>query len=120
MEEGNAMVEDSMVVGRSMVNWDGESASPHGFIAPRTDGSMFSNIRFYNYDFNNAAAVGTCSHCYSKPSTDSDARTVKTKQLSFSNVTKRVRYQTPLRGIIYDMDGTLTGLGEKTWATSFW
>jgi hypothetical protein len=78
--EGVTMVEDSLVVGRSMVNSNGEG-SPHGIITPRTDKSVFSNIRFFNFDFNNAAAIGTCSHCYSKPSTDSDARTVKTDSL---------------------------------------
>jgi len=79
VDEGTTMVEDSMVVGRSMTNWNGGSSSPHGIISPRTDKSVFSNIRFYNFDFNSAAAIGTCSHCYSKPSTDSDARTVKTE-----------------------------------------
>ena len=52
VSEGTAMVEDSMVVGRSTVNWDGGSRSPHGIISPRTDKSVFSNIRFYNFDFN--------------------------------------------------------------------
>lgn len=109
-----------MVVGRSGSNWDGGSSSPHGIISPRTDGSIFSNIRFYNFDFNSAAAIGTCSHCYSKPSTDSDARTVKTEALVFTNVDRRVRYQYPFRGIINDLDGSLTGLGADSWATAFW
>lgn len=73
------MVKDSLVVGRSNDNWTGENSSPHGIISPRTDKSVFSNIHFHNFNFNNAAAIGTCSHCYSKPSTDSDARTVKTE-----------------------------------------
>lgn len=114
------MVKDSLVVGRSNDNWTGENSSPHGIISPRTDKSVFSNIHFHNFNFNNAAAIGTCSHCYSKPSTDSDARTVKTEQLEFTNVDKRVRYQYPFRGIINDLDGSLTEKGPDSWATAFW
>lgn len=72
-----AKLEDSFVVGRSMDNWDGGSRSPHGVVSPRTDKWTISNVRFYNFDFNNAAALGTCSHCYSEPATDSDCRTIK-------------------------------------------
>jgi len=35
-------------------------------------------------------------------------------------VTKRIRYQYPFRGIFWDKDGTLTGLGENSWATAEW
>lgn len=112
-------VENSVVVGRSMTNGQGEG-NPHGIVSPRTDKWTISDIRFYNFDFGSAAAIGTCSHCYKGPSTDSDGRTVKTNSLSFTNVSKRIRYQVPFKGIIYDTDGTLTEIGAGTWATSLW
>ena len=63
VHDGIGRVEDSFVVGRSEA-WDGSGANPHGVITPRTDKWIVSNIRFYNYDWGNAAAIGTCSHCY--------------------------------------------------------
>lgn len=76
-------------------------------------------MRFYNFDFNDAAAIGTCSHCFHPASTDSGARTVKFEKLTFTAVTKRVRYQEPRKGILYDLDGSLTGKGAKSWATPY-
>lgn len=111
-------VEDSFIVGRSDA-WAG-SGSPHGIISPRSDKWTISNVRFYNYDFNNAAAIGTCSHCFFEPSTDSDGRTVRTNQLQFTNVDRKIRYQFPFKGILADEDGTLTGRGANSWATAFW
>jgi len=35
-------------------------------------------------------------------------------------VEKRIRYQVPFRGILNDLDGSLTGKGADTWATAFW
>ena len=67
------------------------------------------------------AALGSCSHCFHSAATDSGARTVSFSGLFFdSSVTKKIRYQYPWRAIYYDLDGTLTGLGSKTWATSYW
>ena len=119
VHDGVGRLEDSFVVGRSE-NWDGSGKNPHGVITPRTDFWTVSDVRFYNFDWARAAAIGTCSHCYFEPSTDSDARTVKLQQLSFTNVNMRVRYQYPFKGILLDQDGTLTGLGSKTWATAYW
>lgn len=112
-------VQNSVVVGRSMTNGLG-SGNPHGVIAPRTDKWTISNVRFHNYDWGTAAALGTCSHCYSEPSTDSDGRTVKTDSLAFTNVDKRIAYQFPYKGIILDTDGSLTGKGANSWASSLW
>lgn len=117
--DGIGKLEDSLVVGRSS-QWDGAGLSPHGVITPRTDMWTVSNIRFFNFDWAQAAALGTCSHCYFEPSTDSDARTVKTERLAFTNVNMRIRYQYPFKGILWDQDGTLTNLGAKSWATAFW
>lgn len=36
------------------------------------------------------------------------------------STTARVYYHTPRREIIYDLDGSLTGLGPKSWAVAHW
>ena len=59
-------------------------------------------------NFNNAAAHGTCSHCFHSAATDSGARTVRTSALEFNNTPRRIRYQIPLRGIFLDNDGSLS------------
>jgi hypothetical protein len=78
------------------------------------------NVKFYNFNWRNAAAIGSCSHCTHDPSTDSGARTVKFKGLTFDkSVTKKIRYETPFRAIYYDLDGSLTGKGPGSWATPY-
>ena len=111
-----------LVVGRSANTEAGmDSASPHGIIGPRSEWLRIEGTKFFNFDFNNAASLGDCSHCFHPASSDMGARTISTKDLYFdSTVTKRIRYQYPNRGIFWDMDGTLTGLGENTWATPAW
>lgn len=76
-------------------------------------------MTFYNYDFNGAAALGDCSHCFHPAATDSGARTYTVSDLKFVNSPKRIKYQFPFKGIYHDLDGTLTGLGPNTYAT-FW
>ena len=80
------------------------------------------NVRFYNYDFNSAAALGSCSHCFKEPATDRDVRAIDMEQLYFDpdTVTRRIRYQFPFKGIYHDLDGSLTNLGPDTWATSYY
>jgi len=113
---------NALIVGRSS-NYDHrvEGASPHGIITPRSDGYTVKGIRFYNFDWRNASAIGTCSHCHMASSTDSGARTVRLSGLWFdSTVPRRIRYRTPFKAILYDLDGSLTGIGPKTWATPYY
>ena len=64
----------------------------------------------FNFDFNDASGVGTCSHCFHPASTDSGARTVTFEKLFFDKtVPRRIRYQKVFKAILYDLDGTLTG-----------
>jgi hypothetical protein len=81
-----------------------------------------SNVRFYNFDLAGKAAIGSCSHCFHPASTDSGARTVTFSNLKFDQATVpiKIRYQAPYRDIFYDLDGTLTGLGPRTWATPYY
>jgi hypothetical protein len=95
------MVENGLVIGKSS-NEEPTllSKSPHGVISPRTEYFTVKNTKFYNFNFNNAAALGDCSHCFHPAATDSGARTTKTIGLYFdSTVTKRIKYQYPNTGI---------------------
>lgn len=97
-----------------------DNASPHGIIGPRSEWFGVDGAKFYNFDFNNAAALGDCSHCFHPASSDMGARTVALQNLEFTDVTKRINYQYPFRGIFWDRDGSLTGLGAGSWATPNW
>jgi hypothetical protein len=122
MVDGYAMVNGALIIGRSnnadeMTN----NAPSHGIIGPRTENFQVHNVKFYNFDIAGKAALGTCSHCFSAPSTDSGGRTLTTSGLYFDPSVKiKIRYQEPWREIIYDIDGSLTGLGPNSYATSYW
>ena len=97
--------------------------SPRGIITPRSENFSISGTKFVNFDINNAAALGDCSHCFknSKGSTDSGARTVTVDSLSFDDPTvpRRIRYQVPYRGIWRDSDGSLSGQGSPSWLAPY-
>jgi len=125
--DGNARVDGALVIGYSelaeeltFTNFLHERAS-YGIIGPRTEGFQVHNVKFYNFDKAEKAALGTCSHCFSAPSTDSGGRTLTVKNLQFdASTTIKIRYQEPWREILLDLDGSLTGLGAKSWATAYW
>jgi hypothetical protein len=73
-----AQINGAMVVGRSWGNRDKwiDNRSPHGIITVRTEFFSVKNVRFYNFNFNDAACLGSCSHCWHQQATDSGARTV--------------------------------------------
>jgi hypothetical protein len=98
-----------------------DGSSPHGIITPRTENFTVEGTFFYNFDWNEAAAFGTCSHCFHPASTDSGARTLTTSGLYIDDtVLRRIKYQYPQRAIFHDLDGTLTGQGEDSWASFNW
>ena len=116
-------IQDSLVVGRSanpdaVIDW----SNPHGVITAKSENMIVRNVRFYNFDWNDAAALGSCSHCFREDATDSGARTTKTEGLWFDDATvpRRIRYQAPRKAIYHDLDGTLTGKGANSWATVYY
>jgi hypothetical protein len=116
-----AQVNGALIIGKSgnteeKLDW----SSPHGIITPRTENFSVKNVKFYNFNFNDAAALGSCSHCFHTASTDSGARTTTFTNLEFTNADKRIRYQYPWKAIFYDTDGTLTGKGANSWATFYY
>jgi hypothetical protein len=125
-EFGNEMAQiyNALIIGHSTNDDDGDYIwqTPRGIIAPRTDNFLIDNVRFYNFDWGDAAAFGSCSHCFHSAATDSGARTITTRRIWYDNstVTRMFNFGTPYRAIFYDEDGTLTGKGAGSWATSYW
>lgn len=121
--DNKAAIKDALIVGKSAGNYQGklEWASPYGVIAARTENFNIDTVQFYNFDFNGAAALSTCSHCFHDAATDSGCRTIKTQNLWFdeSTVTKKIRYQHPQRAIFQDVDGTLLGKGPGAMASKY-
>ena len=81
-----AQINDCLINGRSN-NTDEyiDGAFPRGVITARTENFLVQNSRFYNFNWNTAAAFGTCSHCFHAASTDSGARTVTIKNNTFDS-----------------------------------
>ena len=113
---------NALVIGRSANTEESlEKNTPKGIITPRTDNCRVKDARFFNFDWGTeVAAFSSCSHCWHDQATDSGARTIKMSGLEFTNVKKRIHWDTPFKGIYYDVDGSLTGLGPKTWATPYY
>jgi len=92
-----------------------------GFIGPRTDNLRLDNCRFFEFNWNSAAAVSTCSHCWHDQETDSGARTIRFKNMTYdSSVTRVFNWGFPHKGIVLDEDGSTTGKGPISWATPYY
>jgi len=112
-----------MVVGKTENTEEAlDVASPVGVITPRTELFSLSGVKFFNYNWNGAAAFKTCSHCFHDAATDSGGRTITSWDLHIdeATVTRRVQYSTPFRTIFFDKDGTLTGKGANSWFLPYW
>jgi hypothetical protein len=116
-----ARVEGGVVVGRTNnTDWKLDASSPHGVIAPRTEGFLITGVHFYNFNWRDSAALGSCSHCWHPHATDSGARTIATSNLTFhSSVAKKIKYGYPFKAIFRDLDGTLTGKGPESYASFY-
>jgi len=116
-----AQIDGALIVGKTVNTEDDlEWSSPRGVITPRTENFQVKNVKFYNFNWNLAACLGSCSHCFHPAATDSGSRTVTFSGLQFDDsVTKKIQYQYPHKAIYYDLDGSLTGKGAKSWAASY-
>ena len=75
------------------------------------------------FAFPTGAALGQCSHCEICGLLDTDADTVTLSDLEFDDATvpRRIAWRaTNEKGIFHDLDGSLTGKGSDSWATSYW
>jgi len=120
--DDKAQIDGALVIGKSN-NLDPAGdmlteVSPRGVEMPQREYFTVRNVRFYNYNWNDAGAIGTCSHCVQPE--DLGARTSTVEKLWFDkSVTKKIKWMFPGRAILYDLDGSLTGKGPKSWATPF-
>lgn len=86
---------------------------------PQREFFLVKNVRFYNFNWNSAAAIGTCSHCVQPE--DLGARTSHVSNLWFDKetVTKKIKWNFPGYAILHDLDGSLTGKGPDSWASPY-
>jgi hypothetical protein len=93
LESTEIKIKSAIVVGKSTnTETSLDAASPRGIITPRTDYFKLDAASFINFNFNTAAALGSCSHCFNEATTDSGGRTSSVKGLTYTNVTKRINY----------------------------
>jgi len=118
MRDGYAKIVGGLVVGKSENTEEAlDKASPFGVRTPRTEWFTMTGVKFYNYNWNSAAGMSTCSHCWHDNNTDSGGRTMTVSDLKFDDATvpKRVSYGTPFRTIFFDKSGGLSGRGANSW-----
>ena len=84
IEDGWAKIIGGLMVGRSENSEEAlDLASPKGIICSRTENFRIEGTKFYNFNYNHAAAIGTCSHCWHDNNTDSGGRTIIVTDLYF-------------------------------------
>jgi len=118
MRHGYAKIVGGMVIGKTENTEDAlDLRSPFGVRTPRTEYFEMSGTKFFNYNWNEAAAFMTCSHCWHDANTDSGGRTMTVSDLYLdpATVQKTVLYSTPKQTIFRDLDGTMTGKGPNSW-----
>ena len=121
-QDGWAKIVGGLVVGRSENSEEAlDLANPKGITCSRNENFSIEGTKFYNFNYNNAGALGTCSHCWHDNNTDSGGRTVTVSDLYFDEtVWLRVMYTTPWRTIFHDLTGSMTELGPNTWFVPYW
>ena len=103
--DGWAKIIGGLVVGKSENTEEAlDKVSPVGVRTPRTEYFTMTGVKFYNYNWNAAAGMHTCSHCWHDNNTDSGGRHVTVADLYFdaATVNKHVLYTTPFRTIFFD------------------
>jgi len=119
VRDGYAKIDGGIIIGDTGLNdLDGKisNSTKWGFIGPKTEYFSMSGVSFFNYNFMDSGALGTCSHCFHPSNSVSGGLTYTVSNLTFVNCDKRIKYQVPFREIIHDLDGSLTGLGSESWA----
>lgn len=84
--DNTTRINNALIIGRTnnseaALEW----SEPYGIINPRTENFRVDGARFFNFDWNQAAALSSCSHCFHPAATDSGARTVRFSNLSFDS-----------------------------------
>lgn len=120
--DNTTRIDNALIIGRTNNSELAlEISEPYGIIGPRTENFRVDNVRFYNFDWNNASALSSCSHCFHPAATDSGARTIRFSKLKFDSSVKRLaNYQYPWKVMFLDEDGSLTGKGPGSWASPYY
>jgi len=92
---------------------DGSGGS--GIMAPQKEYWGIEDAYFVN--LGNNYAIKPCTKCLSDTDMAQGAYTTRVKNLKFVNSNKRVDWT--LKDIIWDLDGSFTGLGANSWATQY-
>lgn len=86
--DNTTRINDALIVGRtSNSELALENSHPYGIVSPRTENFRVDGARFFNFDWNEAAALSSCSNCFHANATDSDAQTIRLSGLVFDSVT---------------------------------
>lgn len=142
---GIGYLDGACIIGRNPANLGDDeisSVAPHGIITPRTERYSIKNVFFAHFDWSipdpedpaltiPAAAVGSCSHCFSErlDATDSSARTTTFTNITYNaggkglphEVLAVIRYQHPFKAIFKDTDcSMIAGNKEILGTPSHW
>uniref|UniRef100_H2YQB4 Polycystic kidney and hepatic disease 1 (autosomal recessive)-like 1 n=1 Tax=Ciona savignyi TaxID=51511 RepID=H2YQB4_CIOSA len=107
-EKRGAMIKDATIVGHSSISAESMQTSV-GIMLPLSSKLYINGVQFFNFDRNGAAAMafasieGTCSSMCG-------GFHYMTSGLSFKHVTRKVKFGREHEGVIFDRDGTLTGV----------
>lgn len=121
--DGDTRLDNSVVIAHSALatNETLNATAVYGIVTPRSEWFSVFNTEFVNYDIGYQAAIKTCAYCdVHYTLTDSGARTVSFKGITYCNVPKYINYTWPYRAILHDLDGSLTLQGPNSWATPDW
>ena len=102
---------NSMIIGGLNIN------GIYGLITPRTDNFFVSNITFLSFLTNYSAAIYTCSKCVSFLT--NGGHTIKFQSIFFINVLQRILLGGYKKDIIWDLDGSLTGIIGEAMLTGY-
>mmetsp|Transcript_29621 Transcript_29621/g.95059 ORF Transcript_29621/g.95059 Transcript_29621/m.95059 type:complete len:1807 (+) Transcript_29621:66-5486(+) len=92
----------------------------NGFIAPQDDGFYLYNNTFAAFDLPGHEALSSCSHCEFPQPRNNGAKKAYYSNTTYINVDNKVAWGVPYKGIFRDLDGTLTGLTQGSYATAYW
>jgi hypothetical protein len=107
-----ATIENFLIVGQSQGNANTEANYYNGsigVITPRTSGFYVKNVRFQNFK-TDMVLVGVCSECSTTVTTSSKNSFFSQIQILNSLDFTYLKWQGSHRDIVWDTDGSLTGV----------
>ena len=91
-----------------------------GIMTPRTDFLMINNISLYNFSLQyNMVAFESCADCNTLLKI-TGGKTTKFANVTFNNVDSKIVWGGTKKEIYLDLDGTLTGTGNRSMITPYY